>query len=413
MNKILYIATLLVSLLFIGCSKSNDEPSVPKDTTAVRTVIMYVVADNSIAAYLGKDVAELIQGVKASTVMTENDHLVLMYNTASFSNVYDLTKAACDTLTTIKNLTPAYVISQDENVCTKEVFGEVLNLVKTEFPAQSYSLVMESHGSGWVIDNSQTAASTKQRRSIGKDGSQTLDVTDLAEVLATPIRTDGKKNFDFIFFDACFMQGVEVCYQLRNVADYIVASPAEIPGDGAAYDKMVDCFFTEGEAGATMVADQYYKTYVTATSGPLLSVVKTDALDAFADYMQGVVSSHHNEIIDTDYSEDNNYYCFGVTNLRHTYPDYNDIKKIMQNVLTSDELQTFNQQLSKVITSNPHSNAWLTIHYINSYGQTRNVVEESYSGMSMFIPFPKYDLYQKTWNTTYRQLDWGQKVWPE
>lgn len=45
-------------------------------------------------------------------------------------------------------------------------------------------------------------------------------------------------HFDFIMFDACFMQSVEVAYELRDCCDYYIGFPAENPGPGAAYDRM-------------------------------------------------------------------------------------------------------------------------------------------------------------------------------
>ena len=45
-------------------------------------------------------------------------------------------------------------------------------------------------------------------------------------------------HFDYILFDACLMSQVEVAYELRNAADYLILSPAEVMSAGFPYFKM-------------------------------------------------------------------------------------------------------------------------------------------------------------------------------
>jgi hypothetical protein len=50
-------------------------------------------------------------------------------------------------------------------------------------------------------------------------------------------------KLDFIIFDACFMGSVEVCYELKDKAEYIVASPTEILSPGFVYSSMMQHLF--------------------------------------------------------------------------------------------------------------------------------------------------------------------------
>jgi hypothetical protein len=43
------------------------------------------------------------------------------------------------------------------------------------------------------------------------------------------------EKFNFILFDACLMGGVEIVSELKEVSEYIVASPAEVPEKGFPY----------------------------------------------------------------------------------------------------------------------------------------------------------------------------------
>ena len=64
----------------------------------------------------------------------------------------------------------------------------------------------------------------------GADGNRYMNISDLVTILSA----DAVPHFDFVLFDACFMQSIEVAYALRNFTDYYIGSPTEIPGPGHA-----------------------------------------------------------------------------------------------------------------------------------------------------------------------------------
>ena len=55
--------------------------------------------------------------------------------------------------------------------------------------------------------------------------------------LAQALKAAGQ--WQYVIFDACFMSSVEALYDLRSVAPYIVASPAEVMSGGFPYSTMV------------------------------------------------------------------------------------------------------------------------------------------------------------------------------
>lgn len=56
------------------------------------------------------------------------------------------------------------------------------------------------------------------------------------------------------------MQSVEVVYELKEHADYIIGSPTEIPAPGAPYQKVVPAMFANN-ASATDIAKAYFEFY--------------------------------------------------------------------------------------------------------------------------------------------------------
>lgn len=150
-------------------------------------------------------------------------------------------------------------------------------------------LVLWSHGRGWV--------------SFGNDAAgHRLAIPALAKALSAfrePLR--------FIFFDACFMQSVEVAYELRNLTAAILASPAEMPGRGAPYDKVLPMLTQAVSASPTTTAsalrkaaDVILKEYSSPSDGLVLSLLAaTDEqttlapmLEALADSFAQVVPSY-------------------------------------------------------------------------------------------------------------------------
>ena len=56
--------------------------------------------------------------------------------------------------------------------------------------------------------------------------------------------------------NCCNFMCLEVLYELRNVTDYIIGSPAEIPDQGAPYDEIVPDMFADGRF-YTSIIDKY------------------------------------------------------------------------------------------------------------------------------------------------------------
>ena len=93
---------------------------------------------------------------------------------------------------------------------------QVFKDVRENFPSKRYGLVLFSHASGWLPE--QTLSSP---RSLvpGEEGE--ISVSDFSSALPEGM-------FRFIVFETCFMSGIEVMCELQGKADYVVASSAEI-----------------------------------------------------------------------------------------------------------------------------------------------------------------------------------------
>jgi hypothetical protein len=100
------------------------------------------------------------------------------------------------------------------------------------FPAERYCLVVWNHGAGW-----RSAKTNRVTRGVSYD-----DVTgshiDTIDIPAAIDMGSGRK-WDVLAFDSSLMQMLEVAYEVRNKATYIVGSEESPPGEGYPYDRFI------------------------------------------------------------------------------------------------------------------------------------------------------------------------------
>lgn len=284
MNKKLLIHTLLAAIPLLSLTACGDEPGAPgpADDTTPRTVLVYMVAENNLSGNGRNDISEMLAAA-------QNGHLgnsrLIVYCDMPGSNP------------TLSEITPEGrkdLLEYDDATMSvsRERLETVIDDMKTLSPAEHYGLIMWGHGTGYVQDGIEEAPARPliQPASYGGESiggkSYWMNVTTMADAL------DGK-GFDWIYFDCCFMAGVEVAYELRGVTDYIVASATELPAEGMPYQKTLRHLMPAksdltGAASETFGHfDSQQGMYRTCT----MSVIRTDAMDELARAMRGIYTN--------------------------------------------------------------------------------------------------------------------------
>lgn len=241
-SRLFLLLWMCYSVLLTACE--NDEPTPQPPVEGSRTVLAYLASDNSLSSFALADLEEMRLGMEK--VSANNVHLLVYIDSNSSPRLIELKneggKLVENTVKTYENRNSVGVAE------TLEVFDDVFK--NDEYRAESYGLIYWSHGDGW-IPNPLPAT-----RWVGQDGNRYMNIADLISIFSA----DAVPHFDFILFDACFMQSIEVAYALRSFTDYYIGSPTEIPGPGARYDVLVPALFSDGEV-ALKVAAAYYEPY--------------------------------------------------------------------------------------------------------------------------------------------------------
>lgn len=278
MNRLVLFLSLAVALASCG-DKKGDEPTPPAaSTTAVRTVLVYMVANNDLGqrGYDDADISEMREAARNGAL--KDSRLLVMHQDEKGNSVLKEInrKGGVDTLCVYDKAEPAVSIARMERC-----FADMKRLA----PAKAYGLVMWSHGSGWLEDG-WADPDKGIRRGFGLDGSKTMNITSLAKAL------DGQ-DFDYVYFDCCHMASVEVAYELRHATPLIAGSVTELPNFGMPYDENV-ALLAAATPDLTKAAANTFRSYdekIGSGRSCTISVIDTRQLDDLAEATRRVYAT--------------------------------------------------------------------------------------------------------------------------
>jgi SepF-like predicted cell division protein (DUF552 family) len=348
-------------ILFCSCDK-NKTPDVPPLKT--RTVIVYMVADNSLNTEVEPDINEMERGWN-----NYDGNLI----------VYVDQKRVAPYVLEIKNDRSNAVVStevmkyEEQNSCSVDVMAKVLDDIKKMYPAKSYGLILWSHASGWL-----PATNTPLTRVFGEDGSDNMEITELAKL---------PEKYDFFIFDACNMIGIESVFELRHNADFIVGSAAEILVGGFPYNEILEFLFKEN-ADLISVSQKfmaYYRSFAgSEMQSAVLSVIKTDGLDDLAAVSRRLIQNHKDNIAGIDLSKIQKYDSHATT-------VFHDFQDFMESISGNDsDLDVFHNLLQSTVIFKDFTPTMLDVFEIKRS-----------SGLNCYIPGRVV-----TYDEAYKNMEW-------
>jgi hypothetical protein len=145
------------------------------------------------------------------------------------------------------------------NISQKEALQDFLSEVcnDRQYDAKHYALILWGHGPELLL---QPGASNPTNSS----NSMYITPEELREVLCDWKKKHEGAKLDIVGFDACFMSMFEMTYELRGVAEYMVASQEEVPDASFPYDCLVELFRKYGNEPASLPqkgVEAYVSTY--------------------------------------------------------------------------------------------------------------------------------------------------------
>lgn len=351
----------LVFFLFTSCKKEGNFP-IQYD----HTVIVYIEANNNLK-YEAYETLNRLEEAFYDNYNTNNQILVYVKDNARTAYLMRVAKdkhpykIVSDTLKIYTSV--GYSSSQDMNT--------VLTDIKHTYDSQLYSLVLWSHGTAWLPPaQDMYEEEMPKTKAFGDDRGYQMSIFDLKEALPMP--------FHYIMFDACAMSSIEVLYEFRDKAKYIISSPTDILSDGFPYHWIGKDLFAQNNSSLKNIGDKYID-YYNAQSGKAqsatLSIVNTSELKQLAETMYDIHVKHSATLSLSSEGVQRLDFIEGFPVPLYDFGSY--VSKHFNN----KEIEYINNSLEEVV------------FYKNRTSLFVGNAFKSFSGMSCYIPTAKEDPY--------------------
>lgn len=347
---------LLVILLSI-CSCSKDEELI--ESTPKRTMLIYMAGDNSLSGTGYQNIQSILKGINIATLNGGN--LLIYFDSKLDPPVLLQVKESKN-----ESLLDTLQVYPEQNSVDVSVMREVIDKVLYDFPAENYGLVLWSHGTAWL-----PYKYSNMLRSFGEDNGAMMEIEELAEALPD-------KTFDFILFDACYMASIEVLYELRTKADYIIASPTEILSAGFPYQTIIQQMFssTPDLEGICQSFYDFYNGQQGLYRSGSVSLSATAELDDLAGIVREILYEQKDAISQLPTAE-----IQALDYLSSRYHLLYDFDDFIAHLATPEQYEAFTCSLEKVVlykASTPEA----------TFGISGNpqITIDHFSGLSVYLP---------------------------
>lgn len=313
MRKIAIIfAVAFTGLIFTGCDRTPGGEDDKMEQS--HTLIMYLIgSNNGMQSDLSKNIDKVLAAV--DTDFPVNGKIFIYFNRSSGNTLYEVKRPD-------KKGNPAELIqvsTYDQSLASVSAarIKEVVLDVKAAANTETYGFAMGTHGAGWFPPSYNIGYPTSvgsgspggiehefdwensMTRHFGPDNGTYGSTEDLVGALSG-------QDIQYMIFDMCFMSSVEFMYDLRNVTQYIVASPAEIMVAGMPYERMIPVLFSKAKNYGTQdrlikISDLFVKYYEAGEAYPkeyypkwedyksaAITVIRTSGLDGLASAVKNI-----------------------------------------------------------------------------------------------------------------------------
>ncbi|MDR1161632.1 MAG: hypothetical protein LBK45_04750 [Tannerellaceae bacterium] len=370
-----YILWTMLFLIVLNSCLDTDDLG---DKRAVRTVFAYMIASN-LGGNLTRNIDDMI--AVATPDNLNGGKLVVFYSkNKEEAELFEIKEGANGVIT--RHHIRDY---ENKSAISPQVMQEIIQEVVSLYPADSYGMILSSHGSAWM------PAGFRELRSFGEENKKYMEINELAGALPDHF-------FDFLLFDACSMGSVECVYELRNKAGYIISSPSEIMDVGFPYQKVAPLLFRD-TLDMGRIADEFHDFYTNYTH-PFgnISVVKTGELEELAGVTRTIVSAAGGE--EATYDLLSLFPGLQILTYYNAPTSLYDFGDVIRRLATDEQYSQFQSALGKAVTEKRTT----AKTYIQGVG---DIPVGAYSGLSV------YPLREELpgLNAWYRQLDWYKAVY--
>lgn len=415
------IATIMA---LISCSKesihgdgfnhavnsNNANPSRNEMPEKRNVLLLYSAGFNSISNFLKEDIQDLQKGWAPGSGRNANilliySHLPEKQGNYSTPTSPTLTRVWIDTQG--KMITDTLVrYPAETHSATKEQLHNVLDYIRTEFPARSYGMIFSSHATGYLPagyytrpynyvfqekedmmfregfsrrisqpvpyfepehDPSLPAVKSIGQDQVGTSGryvSYEIELDDFAKALPM--------QMEYILFDACLMGGVEVAYELKDKCRYVGFSQTEVLAEGFDYKSLTNHLLGSETPNPQAVCEDFFRQYDVQTGvnrSATISLVDCTKMEPLAEICHEMFTKYASALSSLNPANVQQYF-------RGEYHWFYDLQDIVAKIgATEEEMQQLQQALDGCVRYKA-----TTPKFMNAF------TIKTYSGFSMYLP---------------------------
>lgn len=195
----------LILLLFVTPVKKEETKNL---------LLLYVAADNDLYPNAIDDLNEIKSQINI------NSKVLILFDGLYDTKILEIDQNGEKIIKTYENL----------NSGDPSLLLNFLNLGLSKYYAENIILVLWGHGDGRNFKGGGFKGVC-----FDENYSDYLTIKEIKDILQK-ISKDLKRKIDILIFDACFMQTIEVSFELKDYVRYIIASQTYVPLDGFPYD---------------------------------------------------------------------------------------------------------------------------------------------------------------------------------
>lgn len=351
---VLVILATIFSMLGSSCVSDDDTP-----VAVEHVLLVYLAGDNNLSNEAGEKLSAIAKGFDGASCRR-----VLIYVDSQ-----DETPSLIELSGSKQNIIEHY---DTENSADAQVFRRVIAKAKSLYPEARFNLLIFSHASGWLPEGTYASP-----RSILMDGNDEMELSDFAAAIPD-------HSFESIVFEACHMAGIEVFFELKDKAQYIAASSAEIvsPGFTPLYSTAIINELVKGNTETFLKAAFEHFDWGT------LSLINTSALEDLASFVKSNCDFDKEiQINDIQYFDRGN---------RKLFCDFEDYYSRL--LATEEQKEELNNLISNCVI-------WkaATPTFMEGYN---GFAIHQHSGLTGYIPQERYPFQ----NEAYKRLNWYKAV---
>lgn len=405
MKKLLLL--LLSVFVFVSCSDEIPEEKVP--VKSGRTVLAYLISNNksgSLDKYLKQNLVDMYSGLSQTTDSCtllvyyrpydgDADGLegpsLLQYNSDGKGNINNRRSLQGGDLNPSRVIAEAYCspyIEKNHNATDMKTMERVLDQMVKLSPSTNYGIIFGSHGTSWMPGNEFAV------RSFGDDAGYNINIPEMAETLETVF---SDRQLDFVLFDACMMATAEVCYEFKDVTDYLIGAVVETHVYGHPYDIVLPKLY-EKNVPYDEVCDDYIDYSRQLGAWGTCAAVDCSKMDDLANWVGTNLEVYSDKFTSLDKDAIQQY---GVSSFKYFSFDIVDYFKNLNDGNTPEGLENV---MNKVVVA---KDALYGIKYPIVGDPSCVIYEDRFCGIGMYLP----NLVTKSsWNSYYKTLSWYKAV---